>query len=86
MGMARMTDIDALLEKVAKIQASDGRQEKRVGEIILAITNAPTVEVVRCKECKHYVLHALACWHENFNGIIPMNGYCYYGERKDNGI
>jgi hypothetical protein len=41
-------------------------------------------EVVRCKDCKHYVLHALACRHENFNGIIPMNGYCYYGERKDN--
>ena len=43
--MARMADIDDLLEKVAKIQASGGSQEKRVGEIIIAITNAPTVEV-----------------------------------------
>ena len=43
------------------------------------------VPVIRCKDCKHYALHALACRHENFNGIIPMNGYCYYGERKDDG-
>lgn len=45
--MARMTDLDDLLEKVARIQASDGSQEKRVGEIIIAITNSPTVEVAK---------------------------------------
>lgn len=86
MGMARMTDIDALLEKVAKIQASDGGQEKRVGEIILAITNAPTVEVVRCKDCKHYE------WDE-FDGCyvctrlskyVKEDFWCAHGERKDN--
>ena len=42
------------------------------------------IEVVRCRDCKHYVLQACACRHENFNGIIHMNGYCSYGERKDN--
>ena len=42
------------------------------------------VEVVRCKDCKHYVLQACACRHENFNGIISLDGYCSYGERKDN--
>ena len=49
------------------------------------VCDAPTVdavEVVRCKDCKHYVLHALACRHENFNGIINMNGFCSYGERR----
>ena len=45
--MARMTDLDDLLEKVARIQASDGSQETRVGEIIIAITNSPTVEVAK---------------------------------------
>lgn len=42
------------------------------------------VPVVRCKDCKHYVLQACACRHENFNGIISLDGYCSYGERKDN--
>jgi hypothetical protein len=49
------------------------------------MVNGVTIPV-RCKDCKHYVLQACACRHENFNGIIPMNGYCYYGERKDNAV
>ena len=56
-------------------------------EVEQAIIDAPTVdavEVVRCKDCKHYVLQALACRHESFNGIIQMDGFCSYGERKDN--
>lgn len=39
-------------------------------------------EVVRCKECKHYVPHAFACKCNNFNGIILTNGFCSFGERK----
>ena len=55
--------------------------------ILSVIDNAPTVEaveVVRCKDCKHYVLQACACRNDNFNGIIHMNGFCSYGERKNN--
>ena len=46
------------------------------------IRSSDVVEVVRCKDCKHYVLQACACRHENFNGIISLNGYCSYGERR----
>lgn len=42
------------------------------------------VKVVRCKDCKHYVLHALACRNEHMNGVINIDGYCSYGERRDN--
>jgi hypothetical protein len=81
--MARMTDIDALLEKVVKIQASGGNLEKRVGEIIQAITKAPTVELVRCKNCEHRT-----------DGLCPMDrmdvpwigtkstDFCSYGEER----
>lgn len=51
-----------------------------------AIKNAPTVdavEVVRCKDCK--------CWEDGWLGYctkghfaIPYDGFCSYGERKDN--
>lgn len=90
MGMARMTDIDELLEKVAKIQASGGSQEKRVGEIILAITNAPTVEVVRCKECKHRYFNEYigeyCCeqWADGFDTVCDFEEFCSRGERNDN--
>ena len=58
------------------------------GKMFRLIENAPTVdavEVVRCKDCRHYVLHALACRNEHMNGVIAMDGFCSYGERKDNG-
>ena len=90
--MARMADLDDLLEKVAKIQASGGSQEQRVGEIIIAITNAPTAEVVRCKDCRHYREYAhssvrdCASWGKckliSMDVDMPENGYCCYGERR----
>jgi hypothetical protein len=66
----------------------------RVDEIdncIAEIVNAPTVdavEVVRCKDCKHYKEDTLTCIprlrlafeHPNY---YPED-FCSYGERKDN--
>ena len=51
--MARLTDRDALLEKVTKLVADGGNTAETVGKIIIAITDAPVadaVEVVRCKD------------------------------------
>ena len=55
-----------------------------VDNIIRALRDNDVVKVVRCKDCKHYVLQACACRHDNFNGIISMEGFCSYGERKNN--
>ena len=63
-------------------------KEDILGEIDRTIKEAKpedAVRVVRCKDCKHYVLHALACRNEHMNGVIAMDGFCSYGERKDNG-
>ena len=88
MGMARMTDIDALLEEVVKIQASGGDAEKRVGEIILAITNTPTVEIVRCKDCKAWNRYEPTSVSGRCGFLCKMrmdDDFCSYGERKNNG-
>ena len=60
--------------------------------IVRMIENAPTVdavEVVRCKDCKHMEV-TLDClrWCHAWNGINGMGdeGFCNYGERKDNGL
>jgi hypothetical protein len=52
------------------------------------IDNAPTVdavEVVRCKDCKHYNVFRLECHNGHMNGIIGIDGFCSYGERRTNG-
>jgi hypothetical protein len=52
-----------------------------------AIENAPTVdvvEVVRCKDCKHYY-HG-TCTNDFALNLMRENDYCSYGERRsDNG-
>ena len=52
--------------------------------------NAPTVdavEVVRCKDCKHYVAPQGTYVCDCFEGLnfATDNDFCSYGERKDNG-
>lgn len=57
------------------------------------LRNRPTVdavEVVRCKDCKHWLKDVPGC--TEFVGrcrwacyMVGAAGYCVYGERKDNG-
>lgn len=55
------------------------------------IKNAPTVdavEVVRCKDCKHWLKDFAGCSDivgrcEWANYAVGANGYCLYGERKE---
>lgn len=42
----RNIDADSLMQRVVEIQASDKIPEARVGEIIISISDAPTVEAV----------------------------------------
>lgn len=67
-------------------------------ECILELINAPTadvVEVVRCKDCKYYVIHTLfghtQGWCErlcdefdkSLSHGTEVNDYCSHGERAD---
>lgn len=69
--MAKLIEASGLLEQVVRIQASEQEPEKKVGQIIMAIANAPTVDaapVVRgrwkrrgrnlgeCSECVEIVM------------------------------
>lgn len=103
----RLIDANALLEYVerqtrqipAKEYDNDGfyHYSGWNGACVMArcaIKNAPTVEVVRCKDCKYYIppedFDFLGlCTNENIcinndGEIYPKeNDFCSYGERKD---
>lgn len=46
-------------------------------------------EIVRCKDCKHHeeLLNNndgnVLCWAHDIDVIVDRNGYCNYGERKE---
>ena len=60
---------------------------ERAAQEIHIMPTVDAVEVVRCKDCKHmeitpYKLRWCNVW-EGINGMGD-DGYCNYGERKDN--
>jgi hypothetical protein len=51
------------------------------------VDNAPTVdavEVVRCKDCKHYIKSMMLCMHGDGMDTPDKMDFCSYGERIDN--
>lgn len=84
----RLIDTDTLisnLEHTCYKFSADSPCHITAKSLIRLLEIQPTIDavpVVRCKDCKHYVLHALACRNEHMNGVIAMNGFCSYGERR----
>lgn len=60
-------------------------------ELIRSIPAADVVEIVRCKDCKHFLFDTEYCKEHNRgycefdNTIKTRNHFCSYGERKNNG-
>ena len=87
MGMARLIDAKEL-ENQVKAAFSESNPVL-MGQMLRWIRKQKTIDavsVVLCKDCKHYVVRACACRHENFNGIIHSDGFCSYGERETDEI
>ena len=89
--MARLIDADAIiedLELLAKHEESF-RQSVILGVVhtVKVRSTIDAVEVVRCKDCKHYEIHKPKVLEncERNGYLIPMkpDDFCAYGERKD---
>ena len=92
----RLIDADSLLEELRKMEViSPDRKDLFTGPARIAvfgrIGEQPTIDavpVVRCKDCKWFVLDTTGgayCNHPTcglFNGYEP-DAFCSYGERKE---
>ncbi len=99
----RLIDANDALERLQKAEKEMmvvtivGCKAVPMDGVIEFIQTRPTVdavEVVRCKDCKHWIRQADFCPFECqiFNSAYETTGYhtnaddfCSYGERKDNG-
>lgn len=84
--------IRLLNQKKAEYSSSNYKQIRRgICKAIRIACEMPTVdavEVVRCKDCKHWgtgyggeTEHAKVCEFANY--MVGANGYCVYGEKMD---
>ena len=88
--MARLIDADRAMEIVHNQGIAHPNAYHLTNYVTLILREAPTVdavEVVRCRDCKHYEIHKPKVLEncERNGYIIPMkpNDFCSYGERKD---
>lgn len=75
----RLIDADAFLEKM--------KRTNRYFDVVFDVEEMPTVdavEVIRCKDCKHYD----GKWLCKICGVPSRKSYdfCSYGERKDGDV
>lgn len=97
--MSRYIDADAVestlqeMEMITAMSHIELGEEDDVGEISMPMftvrnimKRAPSIEIVRCKECKHYdgddygEPTRYCVWHGS--PIMP-DDFCSYGERKE---
>jgi len=96
--MPRYIDADALVSKLdsfAKKYSDLGKAEVVkdyiwASVVVEASPTADVVEVVRCKECKHYDLFYGDCQHprndhQEFNVMQEETDFCSCGERRNDG-
>ena len=99
--MSRYIDADKLAMHLADYQysipygcidesAEDMGAYMAVGECLKAIDEQPTIDIVRCKECKYgsdNKVYGCMCNHFNDNDWsyhrMYADDYCSYGERKN---
>lgn len=81
----RIIDADALKRRAITVRFFG----KNIMKIPTAeIDDAPTidaVEVVRCGECKHYIVEGITTqygWCHEYKHSVNEDDYCSYGERK----
>ena len=85
----RLIDANAFLKDILTAGIGKTIIEYSESDIGYMIRNRPTedaLEVVRCRECKHYEIHKPKVLEncERNGYIIPMkpDDFCSYGERK----
>ena len=86
----RLIDADRAIEIVRDKGIAHPNAYHLTNYTTLILQEAPTVdavEIVRCKDCKHYEIHKPKVLEncERNGYIIPMkpDDFCSYGERKN---
>lgn len=75
------------LNYIIRAYGLTGVISEKIKKAIKESEAADVVEVVRCKDCKHY--HNTQCFHPSYGDDCAINteraenDFCSYGERKD---
>ena len=87
--MSRYIDADALHDALkAKqkwvVRCGDKHNEGYTyDQVHFAIDDAPSIDIVRCQDCKYWVYHFNGCSRNPCTEPWYATDFCNYGERED---
>lgn len=81
-----ISNLEPRWKPMAEFNGEDFQELNSIAEAIFALPTADVVEVVRCKDCKESeICPDTLLWCNQFERLVPPNGFCHCGERKDDG-
>ena len=81
--MSRYIDADAIKDKAWKAESEACFYAFEDVVSVTDIDEAPSIDIVRCAECKYYEAKEDWCyWRDE---AITADDFCSYGERSDDG-
>ena len=80
--MSRYIDADAIIEK--KWQAESEACFYALEDVVSVtdIEEAPSIDIVRCQDCKHWVYNFNGCSRNPCTEPWHATDFCSYGERE----
>ena len=81
--MSRWIDYDAIDYRFDRIQ---DQSPDFIGGVIYAnacVQDAPSIDIVRCQDCKHWVYNFNGCSRNPCTEPWYATDFCNYGERKE---
>lgn len=75
--MSRYIDADAFLKEYCEPYPHVYKAMSR------AMADAPSIDIVRCQDCKHWVYNFNGCSRNPCTEPWYATDFCNYGERKD---
>ena len=80
--MSRYIDADALMKRVEYSKKSAGLHLEDLRKIRRWIKTAPSIDIVRCQDCKHWVYNFNGCKRNPCTEPWYATDFCNYGERE----
>lgn len=80
--MSKWIDADALMKRVEDSNKSAGLHLEDLRKIRRWINTAPSIDIVRCQDCKYWVYNFNGCSRNPCTEPWYATDFCNYGEKK----
>ena len=87
--MSRYIDADDVLELLDLMYDNQADKDDPYNVGVIGVTNyikhrAPSIEIIRCGECKMWMSEHLCQWWSRYGTVeTDADDFCSYGERED---